>query len=191
MYPHTLDALYGTSLPERLLLAQRLFAAHGKRLLALAVMQRHLETLHLLQKEVSRCMAESAMPEYCRSCATASFSGGCCSRAMAEENDAVLLLLNLLSGCTVEVQRDDGIECLFLGSAGCTLRFKPFFCLNYLCRQLRHKMDQAELRELEKASGRLLQEQFAAEQFLLGIWEEFFDAAAGKDRMPCNNLERF
>jgi len=189
MHPHTLDALYSTSLPERLLLARRLFAAHGERLLGLAILQRHLQAIHFLQKEVSRCMAESGMPEHCRSCAMTSATGGCCSRFMADENDAVLLLLNLLSGCPVEVQRDDGIECLFLAATGCTLLFKPFFCLNYLCRQLRQKMGQAELRELDRASGRLLQEQFATEQFLLGIWEEFFNEAAGKDSLPRNCLK--
>lgn len=167
MHPTTLNALYGAPLPEKFQLAHRLWAEFGERLLSLASLRNHLQTCVLLQDEVRLRMEECGMPAFCQACACAAKSGGCCSFAMTDENDAVLLLLNLLSGSPVAIQRDDETECLFLGTDGCSLRFKPFFCLNYLCRQLRDKLDPGQLRQLERTTGRLLQQQYAVEQFLL------------------------
>lgn len=169
MHPSTIDALYGSSLSRRFQLAHRLFTESGERFLSLAALQNHLKALRLLQDDVRRCMEEAGMPTVCTNCARSSATGGCCSHAMTNENDAVLLLFNLLAGGPVELQRRDGGECLFLGEAGCSLQFKPYFCLNYLCRQLRQQTPPAMLLGLERATGLLLQEQYAVEQFLLGL----------------------
>jgi len=99
---------------------------------------------------------------------------------MTDENDAVLLLFNLLAGAPVELQRNEGAECLFLGEEGCSLQFKPYFCLNYLCRRLRHLTSPALLGRLERASGLLLQEQYAVEQLLLPLL----------DGLPQNGCQR-
>ncbi len=172
MLPSSLDALYGASLPRKLQLAHELLTEYGERLLSHATLRNHLEACRVLQDDVRLCMKKCRMPAFCQACATTSATGGCCSLAMTDENDAVLLLLNLLTGGPVELQTSGGTECLFLGKAGCSLRFKPFFCLNYLCRQLRDTMHPTELLKLERATGRLLQEQYAVEQFLLGMLKQ-------------------
>jgi len=179
--PSTLDVLYGCSLLQRLHVAQRLFADHGERLLSLAAFQKYLKALRLLQDDVRQCMEESGMPAFCQACAQTGITGGCCSHAMTDENDAPLLLLNLLAGVPVELQRGNGTECLFLGIAGCSLRFKPFFCLNYLCGKLRRGIPPPMYQKLANASGRLLQEQYAAEQYLLRVLCGIFAAASGKE----------
>lgn len=173
MPPSLLDALYGAPLPRKLELARRLLTRYGEQLLSMSALRHHLDACSALQNDVRLCMVESGMPAFCRNCAVASASGGCCSLAMTEENDAVVLLLNLLAGSPVEIQRPAGAECLFLGESGCSLRFKPFFCLNYLCRQLRDQVQPALLHKLAKATGRLLQGQYATEQFLLRYLHEF------------------
>ena len=178
MHSCTLSILYCSSLPRKLQLAHRLFADYGTRLLSLEPLRNHLKVLDCLQDEVRRCMAESEMPAFCHACARASITGGCCSHAMTDENDTVLLLLNLLAGEFVTLQRNDGAECLFLGEAGCSLRFKPYFCLNYLCRQLRRSLPQSMLLRLSHATGLLLQEQYAAEQFLLRLLDRLLAEAA-------------
>lgn len=173
MTPSLLDALYGASLPRKLKLARNLYSEHGGRLLSQTSLRVHLDACLVLYDEVRLCMEGSCMPAFCRACARSSRSGGCCSFAMTDENDAVLLLLNLLTGNPVALQRQRGPECLFLGEAGCSLRFKPIFCLNYLCRQLRAQLPEAELRKLERATGRLLQQQFVLEQLLLRLLHKF------------------
>lgn len=173
MRPSTIDLLYGSSLSGKFQLAHRLFAEFGAQFLSLATLQDHLKTLRLRQDDVQRCMAESGMPTICQNCARSNASGGCCSHAMTDENDAVLLLFNLLAGAPVELQRNEGAECLFLGKEGCSLQFKPYFCLNYLCRRLRLLTSPAILGRLERASGLLLQEQYAVEQLLLRLLDGF------------------
>ena len=182
MQPSTLDALYGGSLLDRLQLAIDLWSDHGAQFLSRPALQDHLNTCHVLQDNVRLCMEESGMPAFCHCCARSSESGGCCSLAMTEENDAVLLLLNLLAGSPVKLQRSGGTECLFLGKTGCSLRFKPFFCLNYLCRQLRENTNPTELIKLEQATGRLLQQQYATEQYILGILKDVLKTGYGKGR---------
>ncbi len=179
MHPSTLDALYGSTLPRKLQLAHRLRAESGDRLLSLAILQDHLHACGVSQNDVRLCMEECGMPAFCQVCARSSISGGCCSHAMTDENDAVLLLLNLLAGSPVAMQRSEGPECLFLGETGCSLRFKPFFCLNYLCRQLREQIDPLQLLDLERATGRLLQQQYAVEQFLLRALDKLIADAPG------------
>jgi hypothetical protein len=116
---------------------------------------------------VNQWMQNVGIPALCTACAATGVNGGCCSLAMADESDTVLLLVNLLAGNEVRVQRIDELECSFLGTAGCSLRFKPMFCLNYLCRRIRQGLAPAKLGRLERFSGLLLQSQYQIEQLLV------------------------
>lgn len=107
----------------------------------------------------------------CSACA-AKPGGGCCSQVMADETDALQLLMNLLAGVAVDICRDNGQECHFLGEAGCILLFKPIFCLNYDCSALKNHADQEGLGRYGQLRGRLLQEQWQLEQLLLQRLEE-------------------
>lgn len=118
---------------------------------------------------VSLAMQAARIPELCTVCAAESASGGCCSLFMADESDAMLLLANLLAGHKVEVQREDGLECPFLGTSGCSLRFKPIFCLNYLCKRIRQTITVEEQHRLDMASGLLLQGQCRIEELLVAF----------------------
>lgn len=93
--------------------------------------------------------------------------GGCCSRVMADESDAVLLSMNLLAGVVVRVHRDNGRDCLFLGETGCSLAFKPIFCINYDCQLITNGCAPEALQRYQHLRGRLLQEQWRVEQEIL------------------------
>lgn len=133
------------------------------------------QTDTLLSELVSRArllsalMAEFVIPSICIRCGSGP-RGGCCSPEMGSDCDSLLVLMNLLAGCDVSVQRRDGIECFFLGPAGCILLFKPFFCLNYNCRKIKNGLTNDSMSAVEMHAGRLLCQQYLLEQHM----REFF-----------------
>lgn len=161
----SLQELMWGELSRKLELARLLFARHGTRLQNDPQIRALLALLHQRQEAVRVAMALTGLPEFCLACAVRSRTGGCCSRAMAEENDALLLLVNMLAGITVIYREGDGSECCFLGDSGCVLAYKPFFCLNYLCQGI--TSSGRDLGDLLVATGLLLQGQYALEQALL------------------------
>lgn len=109
-------------------------------------------------------MAGLGMGDLCAAC-SAGDHGGCCSRDMAEETDALQMLMNMLAGVKIAVT-DQGRACCFLGSLGCTFLFKPMFCLNYNCERIVARLGPARI-ELEALSGQLLGRQYTVEKALI------------------------
>ena len=167
MHPVSRHECFWGSLPRKIHLAHQLYEQQGSALLAQPRIVQQLELMNERAAAVSRSMINTEIPEQCTVCATTGKNGGCCSLGMADESDTILLLANLLAGNKVRVQREDGRECSFLGPAGCSLRFKPMFCLNYLCRQIRQRLAPEDLQKLDRATGLLLQSQYRTEQMLL------------------------
>lgn len=147
--------------------AQKLFQKYGEQLGGQEAIQRTLQLMAEAAAELEHVMAAMDMGTRCSACA-ATPKGGCCSAYMGHENNDVLqLLMNLLAGVVVEsVKREDN-ECCFLGEKGCVLTFKPIFCLNYLCHQIRSKATDSELQLLENRTGKLLGYQVALEKLLI------------------------
>ena len=158
---------FWSTLTRKIHFAHQLYEEQGSALLAQPRIVQQLELMNKRAAAVARSMINTEIPEQCTVCATTGKNGGCCSLSMADENDTILLLANMLADNEVRVQRDDGRECSFLGPAGCSLRFKPMFCLNYLCSHIRERLAPDELQKLDRAAGLLLQCQYRTEQMLL------------------------
>jgi hypothetical protein len=158
---------YRGSIRERLAIAHRLQDHLAVALAADEGFARMLGRALVLQQELAKRMADLELGALCTACGVKA-GGGCCSSFMAGENDVPQLFLNLLAGVPVAVLREDD-ECCFLGESGCLLLFKPMFCLNYNCLQIRQNAAPALLQRLEQAVGLLLQQQFALEQLLLEV----------------------
>jgi len=156
---------YGGSIQARLGVAQGLFPELAPILAGDEPFARVLAQAVSLGKELARVMADLDLGALCTVCG-AKGGGGCCSSFMAGENDVPQLLINLLAGVPVAVLREDA-ECCFLGERGCLLLFKPMFCLNYNCRQIRQTAGPAPMQRLDQGVGRLLQQQYGLEQLLL------------------------
>ena len=161
----SLQDFYGGSIGARLAVAQRLHPHLARELAVGEPFGRMLGQAVILAEELSRIMADMRLGGLCAICGTRP-GGGCCSSFMAGENDVPQLLLNLLAGVEVRLLREDE-ECCFLGEQGCLLLFKPMFCLNYNCQQIRQGAAPAQMQRLEQGVGRLLQQQYALEQLLL------------------------
>jgi hypothetical protein len=94
---------------------------------------------------------------------------------ISAETDVAQLLLNMLAGVAVSFRLNNGPECCYLSETGCIFRFKPMFCLNYICDRIVSYEQRANLRILEERTGALLRAQQGLEILLI----DFF-----KRRMP-------
>lgn len=164
--------LFAGGVGRKIHLAQALAGELGPSLLARPEVRRQLALLARSFRLVRQRMGELRLADSCQACAAASPTGGCCSQFMGGESDAILLLLNLLAGRVLDRAAADPGECFFLGRRGCVLRYKPFFCLNYLCLAIVAQRGGAAMTSLNLATGRLLQLQYGAEQLLLAILKE-------------------
>jgi hypothetical protein len=146
---------YSGTIRDKLTAARRLFRQHGQRLLQ---EQKILDALARLQKgeaALNKQMQAMDMGIRCRACA-AGTGGGCCSSYMAENTDAILLLINLLLGIEIRRQHNNDIDCCYLGSQGCIFIIKPIFCLNYNCSHIRKAALKDEMFNLTKLTAVLL-----------------------------------
>ena len=161
----TVESLYFGDLSYKIENAHRLHREFGARLGANQEIQEHLKRLLHLQEKLTQVMRSMAIFELCGECGDR-LAGGCCSAMMANETDSMLLLINLSAGCEVSPRRDDDYECCFLGPDGCSLKFKPFLCLNYLCRQIRGDSSREELACLQGATSGLLSQLVVVEELI-------------------------
>lgn len=166
-YQQIIDTCYCGDGAAKLKRAEQLAEAYGQTVLQ---QKNILDQLQMVQDEVEALdahMKAMNMGKTCSHCA-ATPKGGCCSVYMGNENnDALLLLMNILVGVEVGLVCDNGVECCFLGEQGCILLFKPIFCLNYLCGRIREESKGEDIALLEQKGGALLTAQSHLEQLLI------------------------
>jgi hypothetical protein len=163
---HSIQELYHSDFKAKLLIAHQLYQQNGEALRALPLVRQSLAVLEHHAQLLQEQMASLNLAPLCSNCALKP-GGGCCSLYMADENDAVLFLINLLAGYPISIQKDDGFECYLLAPRGCILRFKPIFCLNYNCHAIKTHTDAAILSSYLAASAQLLQSQWQMETHIL------------------------
>lgn len=160
--------IYAGSINDRLEVSKRILSMVGEELTQDADFQQQFSMLQEYAEALNMHMASMELGALCGTCAT-SPSGGCCSRFMSGEVDAVQFCLNSLAGIEVKVVQPNRQECLFLGERGCIFLFKPMFCLNYTCKHIYDTGTPADLHVLEKMTGLLLSKQYQLEQHLLHL----------------------
>jgi hypothetical protein len=164
----SLQQLFYAPVAEKQRLAEELHQEYGADFLRHDDLRAGLELLQKYASLLNRYMAEAGMGKLCVRCAAGS-GGGCCSLYMADETDAVQLLMNMLAGVTVRQGKNDSGECCYLGEKGCRFTFKPMFCLNYNCRNILAASSPENIRELERLTGQLLGGQYEVEKKLLNL----------------------
>ena len=165
-----LERLYSGTPADKLAAARRLHAVFAARpedaqlAAAMDELRKHAEALaaHMRRLDFGAlCTACASRPD-----------GGCCSAYMADNVDAVLLLINLLLGGEVRPVGTDPAGCRFLGERGCVLLIKPIFCLNYNCRAILDTTPAAGLAELFRRAAAVLGQQTRVEELLLARLEQ-------------------
>ncbi len=161
----TIEALYFGDVSWKIENALRLHREFHARLRADRQIQKSLKHLVHLEQNVAEAMRTMGMFELCAECGSRP-SGGCCSAKMANETDSMLLLINLSAGFEVSRKRDDDYECCFLGPEGCSLKFKPIYCLNYLCRHIYREGSSEQIACIQGATAQFLGQLVAVEELL-------------------------
>ncbi len=168
--------IYSGSLRRRLEFSRSLHAVLGPQLIPDKFFTQTFDDLRQAADKLAGYMATLGMGRRCAAC-SADNPGGCCSLEMAEETDAIQILLNLHAGVEVEIA-DNGPACCFLGKKGCIFIFKPMFCLNYNCDRIISEVGLSR-GELEVLTGRLLCKQYEVEKILLERIKNLPGLAAG------------
>lgn len=163
--PSLLHQLYNGTLQSRLNFGKALHAQLSHRLMQSPTFAGTFATLRQAADTLAEYMATMGMGRQCAACATNN-PGGCCSQEIAEETDALQMLMNLLAGVKVDISEGQGKACCFIGTEGCSFMFKPMFCLNYNCTRIIAQIGPARS-ELELLTGRLLGIQYEVEKLLL------------------------
>lgn len=156
---------YWNDCKKKVIIAKNIYRTLGSDLFTDQICQSLLQ-MKVLEKDLAEQMKLVNFAQFCRQCA-AKEGGGCCSVFMADENEALQLLMNLMAGVAVDICREDGKECYFLAEKGCILVYKPMFCLNYDCTTIKNCDSQIAFSRYESSCGNLLQEQWRLEQLLL------------------------
>lgn len=163
--PHLFQQIYNGTIPARLNFCRSLHATLSPRLMHDRIFTGAFDTLRQAADTLTRNMSANGMGRQCAAC-SANNPGGCCSREIAEETDALQMLMNMLAGVEIDMAEDKGEACCFLGREGCIFTFKPMFCLNYNCDRIVTHIGSARP-ELELLAGRLLGNQYEVEKMLL------------------------
>ena len=161
-----LDSYYSGTITAKLAAARELHARRGPALLAAPVLAQSLVLLRREAELLNQTMRAMDLNQLCRQCA-ARPGGGCCSAYMADNVDAILLLINLLLGAEVQCRTDSGEDCCFLGETGCQFLVKPIFCLNYNCTHILDSLTADRLQQLYHRAAALLSQQTRVESLLL------------------------
>lgn len=89
----------------------------------------------------------------CTACARENPSG-CCFVGIEEGYDDILLLVNLLLNCPLPDTRSQAGSCFFVGSQGCRLFARYYFCLHYFCPLLTASLGDGRIGALQRQVGR-------------------------------------
>jgi hypothetical protein len=148
--------LIGTDYPiiEKIGCAERLFHVYGRELLSDKAIQPLFETYRKAIQQSWMQMKMIGLVAECTDCA-ANDGGSCCGKGIEDRFDVILLLINLLMGCSLPSSPWDETGCWFLGERGCRIPARHVICVNYICKRLDSK--------LEKKGLRLLQEKIVLE----------------------------
>jgi hypothetical protein len=160
-----IQTFYSGEPGDKLAVARRLLVELAD-LPALPSFHDELEQLHNHCQTLDAHMQAMDLGRLCTQCA-ARPGGGCCSAYMADNTDAIQLLINLLLGATVTEQADSGENCCFLGPRGCCFPVKPIFCLNYNCTHILDQAKPEQLHTLYRRVAAVLSQQTRIESLLL------------------------
>ena len=108
-------------------------------------------------------MRDVGVVKTCTDCAMHG-PGSCCFPGIEEGYDSILLLINRLMGCCLPDEPEVDSSCFFVGSQGCKLKARYYFCLHYLCPRLQDLLGTAGAHDLLATIGEELAAGWQLEQ---------------------------
>jgi hypothetical protein len=137
---------------EKINAAQDLFKAWGRDLLEDAKLRSLIEALHQRASASGKANLELGVFAACKHCDEEE-GGSCCGAGIENRYSPHLLLINLLLGGNLPVERSYPDGCYFLGRDGCALMARDILCINYLCARIQKLLPHNDLLNLQAATG--------------------------------------
>lgn len=152
MEKHRQNKYSSSAIDKKIEHARRLFEVWGNSF-------RQDPSIGALLRKLGNCiettrqsMVTLGVAAACKNCEE-NEGGSCCGSGIENKYEVVLLLINLLLGCSVQDHEPFGNSCLFLGKKGCTLTARHVLCVNYICNTLQKKLTREELIALQTCAG--------------------------------------
>ncbi|MEF3168656.1 MAG: hypothetical protein K6360_04885 [Deltaproteobacteria bacterium] len=149
-------------------LAESIFRDHGAGLLADPELGLLLTEYEKEIHSTGHLMEELGTFADCSGCAVRE-PGGCCGAGIEDWYGLPHLLINLLLGREIPMDRTHEACCLFLGESGCRLLARHDICVNYLCDRITKRLAAQDLDHLKAQAGRELFAGWQAERRLLHL----------------------
>ena len=146
------DRAKSRSVQEKIEQAFNLLETRGSSLKEDPSIQALLKKLRTCIGNTNRSMLALGVVAECKNCEEKE-GGSCCGAGIENKYDAVLLLINLLLGGSLEKYAVEGNSCFFLGKNGCSLTARHVLCVNYICDKLQKKLTRQELIALQTCAG--------------------------------------
>jgi hypothetical protein len=141
-----------SSIYEKIEQAHNLLEACGSSLIEDPHIHALLRKLRDCIESTNQSMVTLGVVAECKNCEERE-GGSCCGSGIENKYDAVLLLINLLLGDSLENEEPSKNSCYFLGKKGCTLTARHVLCVNYICQKLQKKLTREELIALQTCAG--------------------------------------
>jgi hypothetical protein len=127
--------------------SEKAFNESGKELLTDKIVSERLIAYKKAIDDTWEEMKGLGVLEVCTDCAI-NGGGSCCGAGIENRFDGTLLLINLLMGARLPKKRPDVSSCFFLGENGCTIPARHTICINYICKRLKRKIGEENLKTL-------------------------------------------
>ncbi|NLI34576.1 MAG: hypothetical protein GX422_17610 [Deltaproteobacteria bacterium] len=136
--------------------ARLIFEKHGNRLLTDHDISRLLKKYRDAIGRTAELMRQMGVHRQCSRCASEG-PGGCCFPGIEEGYDHILLLINLLMGCSPPDVQEVAGSCTFVGPHGCKLLARYYYCVHFLCPGLHDVLEPLSVKILLRTVGEELQ----------------------------------
>lgn len=141
-----------SSIYEKIEQAHNLLETCGSSLIEDPQIHALLRKLRDCIENTNQSMVTLGVVAECKNCEERE-GGSCCGSGIENKYDAVLLLINLLLGFSLENEEPSGNSCYFLGEKGCKLTARHVLCVNYMCQKLHKKLPREQLISLQICAG--------------------------------------
>jgi hypothetical protein len=143
---------HSLSVQEKIEQAHNLLETCGSSLIKDPHIHALLRKLRDCIENTNQSMVTLGVVAECKNCEERE-GGSCCGSGIENKYEAVLLLINLLLGVSLENEKSSANSCYFLGKKGCTLTARHVLCVNYICQKLHKKLTREELIALQTCAG--------------------------------------
>lgn len=132
--------------------AKQLFKLYGKAILEDKDISELLGQYKKAIDNTWKTMQNLKVTKTCSKCAEGE-PGGCCFRDVETWYSDIQILINMLMGVDIPLNRMYENSCMFVGDKGCRLLSRNAFCINFLCDKIKNLISNKDTINLNATTG--------------------------------------